>query len=135
MSSDSIVRLTVRSFADGPSEVLLLPAKRVNTEQCPSATGVVVCDRPTAVDVDGPGVGGVMSLQVHDPLAETGHLQVAAALGELGRYRVLAHRLMVAVVGALLIRSGLLLTDPDRAHGELRAALDRLIDQAAAELA
>lgn len=133
MSSDSIVRLTVRSYADGPSEVLILPAQRVDPEQWPAAPGVAVCDVPPAAEVDaGPGV---MSLQVHDLLAETGHLQVAAALGELGRYRVLALRLMVAVVGALLIRSGLTLTEPEAAHGELGAALDRLIDRAVSELA
>lgn len=133
MSSDSIVRLTVRSYADGPSEVLLLPAQRVDAEQWPAPPGVVVCDTPPMAEVDaGPGV---MSLQVHDLLAETGHLQVAAALGELGRYRVLAHRLMVAVVGALLIRSGLMLTEPETAHRDLGAALDRLIDRAVSELA
>lgn len=131
MSSDSIVHLTVRSYADGPSETLLLPAQRLDPERWSLPSDVVVCDLQPPSDVE----PGVMSLQVHDLLAETGHLQVATALGELGRYRVLAHRLMVAVVGALLARCGLLLTDPEQAHDELRAALDRLIDQAVAELA
>jgi hypothetical protein len=77
----------------------------------------------------------VVTLEVHDLLAESGHLQVAMALDEMGRYRVLAHRLMVAVVGSLLAREGLLLTDPEAAHDALRAALDRLIDLAVVELA
>jgi hypothetical protein len=131
MSSDTIVRLTIRSYADGPSEVLLLPARRADPDQWPVATDVTVCD---VADV--PGLApGVMSLDVHDLLAETGHLQVATALGELGRYRVLAHRLMVAVVGALLIRSGVLLSDPEYAHEDMRQALDRLIDRAVEQLA
>lgn len=131
MSSDTIVRLTIRSYADGPSETLVLPAQRADPDQWPVATDVTVCDAP---DLSGPQ-SGVMSLEVHDLLAETGHLQVATALGELGRYRVLAHRLMVAVVGALLIRSGVLLSDPEHAHDEMRQALDRLIDRAAEQLA
>jgi hypothetical protein len=131
MSSDSMVRLTLRSYADGPSEVLMLPAQRADPGQWPASAGVMVCDPPPPGDI----APGVMSLQVHDLLAETGHLQVAAALDELGRYRVLAHRLMVAVVGALLIRSGVLLCEPERAHDDMRDALNRLIDQAVEQLA
>jgi hypothetical protein len=126
MSSDSIVRLTLRSYADGPSETLMLPAQRADPDGWMPPAGVVICDQTPRTDV----TPGVLSLDVHDLLAETGHLQVAAALGELGRYRVLAHRLMVAVVGALLIRSGMLLSDPEQAHEEMRSALDRLIDLA-----
>lgn len=131
MSSDSMVRLTLRSHSDGPSEVLMLPAHRAEPDQWPESAGVAVCDPLTPGDI----APGVMSLQVNDLLAETGHLQVAAALGELDRYRVLAHRLMIAVVAALLIRSGLLLCDPESAHDEIREALDRLIDQAVEQLA
>jgi hypothetical protein len=134
MSSDSIIRLTVSSYADGPSETLLLPARRADPDHWPAPAGVVVCDRTTVADGVTAPDAGVMSLKVHDLLAETGHLQVAAALGELGRYRVLAHRLMVAVVGALLLRSGMLFADPESAHHDLRTALDRLIDHAVADL-
>jgi hypothetical protein len=130
MSSESLVRLTLRSRADGPSECLLLPAQHLDADNWPSPAGVTICDRP----VSGVGTAGVVDLEVHDLLAESGHLQVAMALDELGRYRVLAHRLMVAVVGSLLAREGLLLTEPDAAHDALRAALDRLIDMAVGEL-
>lgn len=76
-----------------------------------------------------------MALEVYDLLAQSGHLQMAMALDDMGRYRVLAYRLMVAVVGSLLAREGLLLTEPAAAHDALRAALDRLIDTAVGELA
>jgi hypothetical protein len=131
MSSESLVRLTLRSRADGPSECLLLPAQQLDTDNWSSPPGVTICDRPAS----GLGTAGVVTLEVHDLLAESGHLQVAMALDEMGRYRVLAHRLMVAVVGSLLAREGLLLTDPEAAHDALRAALDRLIDLAVVELA
>lgn len=76
-----------------------------------------------------------MALEVYDLLAQSGHLQMAMALDDMGRYRVLAYRLMVAVVGSLLAREGLSLTEPTIAHDALRAALDRLIDTAVSELA
>ena len=129
MSSDSLVKLTLSSRVDGPCETLVLAARQVEFETWDHATDVVLCDRPST-DSEAPGV---LSLQVHDLLAETGHLQVAEALGEIARYRVLAHRLMVAVVGALLLRAGLLLSDPEVAHEAIRAALDRLIDLALAD--
>ena len=130
MSSESLVRLTLRSRADGPSECLLLPAQQVDTDGWSPPAGVMLCDHPTS----GVGTAGVVALEVHDLLAESGHLQVALALDEMGRYRVLSYRLMVAVVGSLLAREGLVLTDPEAAHDELRAALDRLIDLAVDEL-
>lgn len=135
MSSESLVRLTLRSRADGPSECLLLPAQQLDADGWTPPAGVMVCDRPTSgMGAAGVGTAGVVALEVHDLLAESGHLQVALALEEMGRYRVLSYRLMVAVVGSLLAREGLVLTDPEAAHDELRAALDRLIDLAIDEL-
>jgi len=131
MPSDSLVKLTLSSRVDGPSETLVLAARPADFETWDHATDVVLCDR-VRTDGEAPGV---LSLQVHDLLAETGHLQVAEALGEMARYRVLANRLMVAAVGALLLRAGLLLTDPDTAHEAIRTALDRLIDLALADSA
>lgn len=130
MSSDSLVQLTLRSRTDGPSETVVLPARHIDPATWGQAAGVTVCDPPPKSD----GQPGVFMLQIHDVLAETGHLEIAAALGEVGRYRALSQRLMVAVVGALLLRDGLLLVDPESAHREVCAALNRLIDLALADL-